>query len=581
MASAGFPAEFPPVTTEEWESAIRSNVTGPDYAAKLMWHPEEGLGVRPYYRAEDIAGFPFLKAAPGEFPYARGARATGDWRICEEIAAADPVDANRLAMDAVAAGAEEILFCNVGNASEADVALMLANVDGVPVRFRGMSQESARNAAEQFRARAHSSKVSADIDPLADVAFSAEMLSNSRQDWRMFTISAERYEEKGLGAIEQIAFALSAGAEYLDSMLERGVSIARACGALGFSFATGPQFFVEIAKLRVFRLVWSQVVDSFGGNHQNAEAIIYGRTAQWNETIYDPHNNVLRATTAAISAVLGGVDSFSVAPFDECYREPDKASRRLARNLQLILKREAGFARVADALGGAYLIEVLTNTMASKAWKLFQELEAAGGYRKSEDDGVIASVAERRTGDRNRLAARRRLVLTGTNQFANEREKAPDGADSFRPGGRDRVASSFEEIRFRTERAAANGRSPKVLLAEFGDAKMRSARAQFAADFLASAGLSASVRHFENALAVAEADADLIVLCSSDAEYLQFVEALMPELSQHGRRVPVIVAGNPADAERLKVLGIAEFIHLRSNAVETLTRLQQVLGIGV
>jgi methylmalonyl-CoA mutase len=580
MASADFLSEFLPVTAEEWESTIRSNVAGPDYAAKLIWHPEEGLGLRPYYRSEDIADFSFLKAAPGEFPYVRGARVTGDWRIREEIDAADPVTANRSAIEAVAAGAEEISFCSVCSASQADVALMLSNLDGIPVRFSGLSQESARNAAEQLRARPHSSEISADIDPLADPSFSAELLSTSPSDWRMFAVSAERYEESGLGAIEQIAFALSAAVEYLDAMLERGVDIGRACGALGFSFATGPQLFVEIAKLRAFRLVWSEVVESFGGNHENAKAAIYGRTAQWNETIFDPHNNILRATTAAISAVLGGVESFSVAPFDECYRESDEASRRLARNVQLILKREAGFARVADALGGTYLIEVITNALAQKAWKLFQEVEAAGGYRRAENDGVIESLIKRRAGDRDRLTAHRRLVLTGTNQFANLLEKSPDGIDSFRPNGSDRVASSFEEIRFRTERSTANGRLPKVLLAEFGDAKMRSARAQFAADFLACAGLSASVRRFENALEVAEVDVDLIVLCSSDAEYLQFVEALMPELKEHGNRALVVIAGNPADAERLKVLGVAEFIHLRSNAVETLTRLQQMLEIG-
>jgi methylmalonyl-CoA mutase len=580
MASAGFLSEFPPVTTEEWESAIRSNVTGPDYAAKLIWHPEEGLGVRPYYRAEDIADFSFLNAAPGEFPYVRGARAAGGWRIREEIDAADPASASRSAMEAIAAGAEEISFCGVCNASQADVALMLGNLDGVPIRLSGLSQQSALKAAELFRGRPHSSQVSGDVDPLAEIAFSTELLSNSGPDWRVFTVCAEKYGEQGLSAIEQIAFALSAAVEYLDAMLDRGVSIGRACDAVGFSFATGPQFFVEIAKLRAFRLVWAKVVESFGGNHQNAKAAIYGRTTHWNETIYDPHNNVLRATTAAMSAVLGGVESFSVAPFDVCYRQPDEASRRLARNVQVVLKREAGFARVADALGGAYLIEVLTNTIASKAWKLFQELEAAGGHRKAQDDGVIASVLERRVEDRDRQAAYRRLVLTGTNQFANPREKASDGDGSFQPIGRERVASSFEEIRLRTERAAASGRMPKVLLAEFGDAKMRGARAQFAADFLACAGLSGNVREVGNPLEVAEADADLIVLCSSDAEYAQFAGALMPALKRNGSRVAVVVAGNPADADVLKAVGIADFIHLRSNAVETLTRLQRLLGIG-
>ena len=579
MASAGFLSEFPPIPTEDWESAIRSSVAGPDYPAKLIWHPEEGLAVRPYYRAEDVRDLKFPNVAPGEYPYARGTHARGDWRIREEIDSADPKNANRSAIEAMQAGAEEIALLGAHFENQSDVGLLLANLNEIPVRLQGLSKQSARIAAEWFRTRADVGRLSADVDPLADPAFSSELLSAPMPALRMFTISAENYEESGLGAIEQIAFTLSAAVQFLDSMQERGISGSLAARALDFSFAIGPKFFVQIAKLRAFRLAWARVAESFDVDAGGARTIIYARTAHWNETVYDPHVNIVRATTEALSAVLGGADSLSLNPFDECYEKPDRASRRLARNVQLILKQEAHFARVADPLGGAYLVEMMTNSIAIKAWRLFQEIEAAGGYCKTRSDGVIETVVERRSADRIASTSHRRLVLTGTNRFASPGEKAFDRIDTDCMVRDERVARCFEEIRLRTERVEVRAKLPKIVLAVFGDPKMRDARAQFVADFLACAGLAAETRSVESPRDLAAVDAGLIVLCSSDSEYLPFAAELMPMLIESKPILPVAIAGNPDDNEHLRNLGVAEFIHLRSDAVGVLTRLQQKLGI--
>ena len=578
MAGSSLLTEFPAVPTEDWESAIRASVAGADYPAKLIWNPEEGLAVRPYYRAEDLAAVRFLDAAPGKFPYMRGSRASGEWRIREEIGGIEPEQANRCAVEAVAAGSEEIEFCQPRIASHSDLALLLASLSEIPLKFCGLSHESALVLAERFRERPHGSYISADIDPLADLDFSEALLRGSPSNRRMFTVSGEDYEEKGCGAIEQVAFTLSAGVEFLAAMLERRVDLNCCAGSVAFSFAIGPELLLQIAKLRAFRLAWAQAAQSFGVSAQAAKPVIYARAAHWNETIYDPHVNILRATTETLSAVLGGADSVSVIPFDVCFRKPDETSRRLARNVQLILKQEAHFARVADPLGGAYAVECTTDAIATKAWKVFQELEAAGGFSKAKADGIIDSVLQRREASRKDSANCRRLVLTGTNRFAATSERADGRIDRRRVHSG--AAQDFEEIRLRSERAASQGELPKVLIAEFGDAKMRKARSQFATDFLACAGLPSNTRTFVDSSEVAESDADLIVLCSSDAEYLQFADALMPLLKQRGNEVQVAVAGNPQSAKELQREGIAELIHLRSNAVEVLARLQQKLGIG-
>ena len=140
MATPSFLSEFPPVTTEAWEQAIREDLKGADYAEKLIWRSPEGFNVKPYYRAEDLAGIEFLNAAPGDFPYVRGIRSTGGWRIREEIDAVDPEDANRAAQCAVAAGAEEIAFSRVAVANASDLAILLSNLSEVAVHFETASE---------------------------------------------------------------------------------------------------------------------------------------------------------------------------------------------------------------------------------------------------------------------------------------------------------------------------------------------------------------------------------------------------------------------------------------------------------
>ncbi|HEY2469963.1 MAG TPA: methylmalonyl-CoA mutase family protein [Terracidiphilus sp.] len=580
MATETLLAMFPPVPAEQWERTIRETVAGPDYAAKLIWHPEEGLAVRPYYRADDLAGLSFLDAGPGEFPFVRGTRCQGGWRICEKIDLVDPEEANQRAIEAIAAGAEEVAYARARIESESDIALLLANLNEIPVHIGNANQQTIRLLLERLKNHPHLAGLSTDINPLADIEFSAETLHDHVPDLRPFLIDAESFQENGAGAIEEIGFALSAAVDFLGEMQDRNFEIDRVADAVRFRFAVGPEFFIQIAKLRAFRMVWAQAAESFGCRQEHAKAVIHASPSHWDKTLYDAHINVLRSTTEALSAVLGGADSISIAPFDECSRPADDSSRRLARNTQIILKHEALLDRVADPVGGSYLVEVLTNAIATKAWKLFQELENAGGYRKAKDAGIITPVLARRAKVREDAVATRRRVLTGTNRFANVAEKSADLMSAPRKDASPRVAERFEDLRRRTERhSTIHGRAPVILLAEIGDPKMRSARSQFAADFLACAGLATEAHHFENLGQIAGCGADLVALCSSDAEYLGIAQNLMPALHQQGSQTKVIVAGNPDTVEELRNLGIIEFIHLRSNAIEALTAIQQQLAM--
>jgi methylmalonyl-CoA mutase len=578
MAADNLLQEFPPVSTQAWEEAIRKDLKGADYAKKLIWQTEDGFAAKPYYRAEDIVGLEYLDAAPGKFPYVRSDRATGDWRIREEIDAVDPAKANHAARSAAAAGAEEIAFLNADIKFASDLAILLVNLQDVPVHFEDANESLIR----LLIARQTKSLVSTGFDPLKNLDFAAEVVATAPSTLVPFTIHGDKFEESGATSVQEVGFTLAAGIDFLAEVQSRKLDINRAAASIKFSFAIGSSYFFQIAKLRAFRLLWARAFESFGGTCERARARIHARTSRWNETIYDPHVNILRGTTEAMSAALGGADSISVAPFDECYKAPDEASRRLARNTQILIKQEALLSRVADPGGGSYYVEILTDFIAREGWKTMQGIEAAGGYQKAQTEGQIAIILEQSLAAREKAVSFRRRIFTGTNQHANLSEKALDRIDASRLPGPHRGPQVYEQLRLRTERhVVRTGETPRVLLAEVGDVKMASARSNFAANFFACAGFEVVTKRFGNAYEIAATEGDLIVLCSSDPEYPALAAELLAKLKALGRKAAVVIAGNPDSAEQLKADGIADFVHVRSNPIEVLTKWQQLLGIAV
>jgi methylmalonyl-CoA mutase len=572
--------EFPPVSTAEWEAAIARDLKGADYEKRLIWRSEEGLLVKPYYRAEDLKNLACLDAAPGEFPYRRGSRATGNWRIRERIDAEDATTANREARAAVAAGAEEITFSGFLVEGCDDLEVLLAHLNEIAVHFEQADEGLLKLLPDTLRTGRRTAQVSTGCDALGGVDFAAEVIGGAPDFLVPFAIHGDAFEEAGATSAEEIGFCLAAGVDFLGAMQERGVQVDRAAVALEFDFAMGSNYFFQIAKLRAFRMVWARAVESFGGSRATAGARTAARTSRWNKTLYDPHVNILRATTEAMAAVLGGADSVMVAPFDECCHRPDDASRRLARNTQLLLKHEAWMGRAADAAGGSYYLETITDFLAREGWKIMQRLEARGGFREAKKEGAIAEALARSMAVREKAVALRKRVFVGTNQFANRAERALGNCETGRASEIKRGTQAFEELRLRTERhAAAGGLTPRVLLAELGDAKLRAARSNFAANFFTCAGFELVTRRFKKAAEIAAAEGDLIVLCSADREYAEIAGELIPRIAAAGRKTPVIVAGNPEDAAALAAAGVADFVHARSNPVEVLTKWQERLGI--
>lgn len=574
MADTKLFEQFPPVATSQWEQVIQKDLKGADYAKKLLWRTEEGITVKPYYRAEDTDGLPWLGTAPGEFPYVRGSRAEAGWAIREQIDKTNPAEANSLALKALAEGAEEIQFSEPAVGGAGEFAQLTAGLDHVALHFEG-SPELYRLAVASGRAAG-----SVAHDPNGDPEFAAELLAAASPGFVTAVVPAYRFGDRGATVVQQLAYSLSAGVEYLAAMTGRGISAGRANRALAFTFPTGSNYFFEIARLRAARLLWARILTAFGLPQEEARGTFWCRTSWWNKTIYDPYVNLLRTTTEAMSAALGGAAALTVLPFDSTCHPASEFSRRLARNAQIILKQEAWFDRVADPAGGSWYVEKLTESIALEAWKLFQATEERGGYAANRE--AIREAVERSRLAREAAVASRRHVLLGTNQYPNPNERMLDEIDLAVTHGRPRRgAEVFEEIRLGTERHRT---PPLFLLAEAGDLKMRQARSGFIANFFGCAGFTIDARPFDTPAGIVEAVLSMhpaaVVLCTSDGEYLALAAAVIEGLKSAGNKTPVLVAGLPSDtAARLTALGVADFIHLRTNAAEALTRWQTQLGI--
>jgi methylmalonyl-CoA mutase len=380
-------------------------------------------------------------------------------------------------------------------------------------------------------------------------------------------IRADLLHEAGAHAIQELGYGIAAGVERLAELMA-AEPVETAARRIEFVFAVGPSYFVEIAKLRAARMLWAQAVTAFGTQDAGACRMrLHARTPQRNKSAYDRYSNLLRVTTEALAGAVGGCDQLTVEPFG--------FDGHLALNVQRILKEEAHLDAVADPAGGSYYIEALTDSLAREGWKVLQQTEAAGGYAKALASGAIAkALAETRTA-RDKAYSGRRRALVGVNNYPNVTEKTPDAeipaAEAAGGLPQVRVAAPYEKIRRRTtEHARAVGRYPKVLLLKRGDVKMKGARSNFCLNFLGCAGFDmVEAEEYEGT------DADLIVLCSSDAEYLPFAQEVCGKV-----KAPVLVAGNPKEQiEALQAAGVQGFIHVFSDAIQTLTEWQDKLGM--
>lgn len=630
--------EFPPVSEKQWKEQVVKDLKGREFE-KLIWNTYEDIDVNPFYTQDDLAHLESqLKSKPGEFPFVRGISShNNNWKINQEIQHSDINLANRLAISSLNSGADSVSFVCVTDGDEylgiplQDENNMTRLLEGINIENTDIHFQSSNNSLrilslyinEAKRRGIDLEKLSGsfDCDPLKDLSLNGsfsigeekcfnelrELISHLNDfvpDFKALKVSSSQFHDSGASITQELAFTLAAGVEYLDRLTEMDLTVDQISQQMMFSFSVGSNYFMEIAKLRAARLLWAQIMEQFKPKNETSKIMqIEVKNSSWNKTQYDPFVNMLRGTVETMAGALGGAGTITVRPFDSDYKVPNEFSLRMSRNTQLVLKNESYLERVSDPSAGSYYIENLTNSIAAESWKLFQEIEANGGFVKSLKLGAVqnAIATTRKARDIN-IATKKDTVL-GVNQYPNSSEsilsdikekltstkiEKSDKTDSqitvLQPY---RGAQAFEDLRLATERSfERTGNKPKVFLLTIGNPSMRTARASFSSNFFGCAGFEI-INNIgfdtpeDGVKAAIENKADIVVICSSDDEYPNFVPNIINQLKEQKADIRTIIAGNPKEhIEKLKQAGADDFIHVRSNALEILSQYQKILGIS-
>jgi methylmalonyl-CoA mutase len=463
---------MPASDLKDWETlAERELKASPE---TLTWHTAEGIDIKPLYTAEDLDGIDHLDTMPGLKPFVRGPRATmyagRPWTIRQYAGFSTAQESNAFYRRNLAAGQKGLSVAFdlathrgydsdhprvEGDVGKAGVAIdsvedMKVLFDGIPLK--DMSVSMTMNGAvipilasfivageEQGCSKAElSGTIQNDIlkefmvrntyiyPPEPSMRIVADIIEYTAKEMPRFnsiSISGYHMQEAGATLVQELAFTLADGREYVRAALDKGLNVDDFAGRLSFFFAIGMNFFMEAAKLRAARLLWSRIMEEFEPKKPGSLMLrTHCQTSGVSLAEQDPYNNVIRTAYEALSAVLGGTQSLHTNALDEAMALPTDFSARIARNTQLILQHETGVTKVVDPLAGSYYVESLTNELAEKAWALIEEVESLGGMTKAVADGLPKRLIEEAATLRQAKVDRSEEVIVGVNKYRLENE---------------------------------------------------------------------------------------------------------------------------------------------------------------
>ncbi|MCU0901129.1 MAG: methylmalonyl-CoA mutase [Cypionkella sp.] len=497
---------------KSWAALATKELKGRD-PDSLTWHTLEGIPVKPLYTAQDTEGLPHLHSLPGMAPFTRGVKATmyagRPWTIRQYAGFSTAEESNAFYRKALAAGQQGVSVAFdlathrgydsdhprvVGDVGKAGVAIdsvedMKILFDGIPLDKVSVSM--TMNGAvipilanfivtgeEQGVPRAAlSGTIQNDIlkefmvrntyiyPPEPSMRIIADIIEYTSAEMPKFnsiSISGYHMQEAGANLVQELAFTLADGREYVRAAIARGMDVDAFAGRLSFFFAIGMNFFMEAAKLRAARLLWHRIMSEFQPKKEGSLMLrTHCQTSGVSLQEADPYNNVIRTAYEAMSAVLGGTQSLHTNALDEAIALPTEFSARIARNTQLILQEETGVTHVVDPLAGSYYVETLTHQLAEEAWKLIEEVEAMGGMTKAVASGMPKLRIEESAARRQAAIDRGEDVIVGVNKYRKDSEDPIDILDI------DNVAVREAQVaRLKATRAARDEAACQAALAE-------------------------------------------------------------------------------------------------------------------
>ena len=493
-------------TLKDWQALAEKELrAGPETA---VWNTPEGIAVKPVYTAADLDGIGHLGSLPGFSPFVRGPRATmyagRPWTIRQYAGFSTAEASNAFYRKALAAGQQGVSVAFdlathrgydsdhprvEGDVGKAGVAIdsvedMKILFDGIPLE--AVSVSMTMNGAvipilanfivageEQGVSRAIlSGTIQNDIlkefmvrntyiyPPEPSMRIVADIIDYTAREMPKFnsiSISGYHMQEAGATLVQELAFTIADGREYVRAALAKGLDVDDFAGRLSFFFAVGMNFFMEAAKLRAARLLWDRVMDEFQPKKAPSRMLrTHCQTSGVSLQEQDPYNNIVRTAFEAMSAVLGGTQSLHTNSFDEAIALPTEFSARIARNTQLILQHETGVTKVVDPLAGSYYVESLTSELADKAWALMQEVEAMGGMTRAVIEGLPKRLIEEAATRRQAAVDRGDEVIVGVNRYRLEDEQPIDILEIDNSAVRAAQIRRLEDIRRRRDGKAVS-----------------------------------------------------------------------------------------------------------------------------
>ena len=466
--------EFTPPTYEEWKEACITLLKGAPFDKKMYTKTYEGITFDPMYFRKDTGDILPKGEFPGMGDYLRGAQPSGyvgkPWGIAQSCDETLPKENNELLrheqekgstvynirLDRATLDAKDVRKAE----TPGDEGVSLTTLEDVHTLLEGLKLDkfplyiytgasalpmlslvagalkSSGQDLKQLKgfvgasplgALAEEGGLPAPLEKYYDeMAEAAKWAKENAPGLKTVFVRSDVFSRGGCNDVQESAYTLATAVSYLRALLDRGLDIEEAAQQIVFGFSMGANFFLQIAKLRALRPLWAQIVEAFGGSQEARRMHIHGRPALFFKTVYDPYVNMLRNTTEIFSGVVGGIDSFESSPFDEPIRKGDEFSRRIARNVQIILQEEFGLLQPIDPAGGSWAVETLTKQMKEKVWEEFQKIEGKGGMLAALKEGYPQEEIAKVLAARFKAAETRKDRIVGNNMYPNMTETLLD-----------------------------------------------------------------------------------------------------------------------------------------------------------
>lgn len=631
--------EFPITSYEQWKDEAIKSLKGGDFEKKLFTKTIEDIILKPIYNENDLKNNPLYNFQyPGIAPYNRGENPLGykanPWLIAQAIPYPDIKQFNTALQNDLANGQNAINIKVRGISNhhrQIKYGIELNNIDDFANAFENIdlskypiyfsTDEIFYDFSKLFQDFLKKSKIDiskfegnlgADIfGKLLSTGNLALSLNNyykqieelinqyDNSNFGVININGSIFHNAGANTVQELAYSFTEAIEYIKTLQLLDLDVDKIAPKIRFSFGIGSNFFMEIAKLRAARIIWTKIIREFGGNEQSQKMFIHSQTSLRNKTKFNPWSNIMRNSTECLAAILGNSNGIEVGYFDFAYGYPSELSRRLARNTQLIYLNESHLLDTIDPAAGSYYLEELTNEICIKTWQKIQEIEAKGGFFENIKSGNIQNEIKQTADIQIKDYHIRKLVLVGTNKYPLLNEKIPEDYMEYEYNEEAlseqnnelnieqlkalRFAEDFEKLRDNSNiYKEKNGAYPSITLFNFGELSEYKPRNDFAGEYLAIGGFEikstpAFSTPSDAMKYLLENPSNIITICSSDEKYVKIVPEFAQLVKKFKPLTYIILAGYPKEQIDLyKQFGVDDFIYLNSDVYETLLRIQNI-----